>query len=159
MRTLLQIVRAGLKHYRSSLFIFRHNARSRHFKAANIERWQRVALGKREVDQNAAVGDECHKIFPQLSLEISQPKALVKFHGSGGEILPPRRKNSVVHRDLLIVQTRNRVPAILTRLGYAPVIQEIFGTERTELDSQVAQLDLPVRLRRFPCLWETSDCQ
>jgi hypothetical protein len=36
-RTLLQIVRAGLKHYRSSLFVCRHNARSRHFKALEVK--------------------------------------------------------------------------------------------------------------------------
>ncbi|HTD14360.1 MAG TPA: DUF4062 domain-containing protein [Chthoniobacterales bacterium] len=30
-------------------------------------------------------------------------------------------------------QTRSRVAAILTRLGYTPVIQEIFGTEPGEL--------------------------
>ena len=30
-------------------------------------------------------------------------------------------------------QTRSRVAAILTRLGYTPVIQEIFGTEPGDL--------------------------
>ena len=30
-------------------------------------------------------------------------------------------------------QTRGRVSAILTRLGYTPVIQEIFGTEPGDL--------------------------
>jgi hypothetical protein len=30
-------------------------------------------------------------------------------------------------------QTRNRVAAILTRLGYTPVFQEIFGTEPGDL--------------------------
>src|SRR3984957_21060990 len=30
-------------------------------------------------------------------------------------------------------QTRNRLAAILTRMGYTPVIQEIFGTEPGDL--------------------------
>src|SRR6266403_234398 len=50
-------------------------------------------------------------------------------------------------------QTRSRVAAILTRLGYTPVIQEIFGTEpddlRQVLRDKIDATDLDLKIERL----------
>ena len=46
-------------------------------------------------------------------------------------------------------QTRSRVAAILTRLGYTPVFQEIFGTESGDLRQVLRDKEL-LRIFRMP---------
>jgi hypothetical protein len=52
-------------------------------------------------------------------------------------------------------QTRSRVAAILTRLGYTPVIQEIFGTEPGDL-RQVPKSQAKIVSSLAPVSRETS---